>query len=302
MKLAEQNEETGRPSPSVVTVSRYDLAVVYRVYPKVSKPGQSLPFGDNKVTQAEICLRTFRRALGELRVKIWVILDGCPKEYHSMFKHYLADKGLVLIDLNAVGNRATFAKQLDILLSQQDAEFVYFAEDDYLYHENCFAWMLAFLRSCQEETFVSPYDHPDCYHLDLHREPKWVSVFGGHHWRTASSTCLTFLTRRSALAKYEQVFRTYTVRNSDCSLWLSLTKRRVFDPIVTLRQFARGDRYWREPTKAWLYCWPQVLLGKTAKLWVPVPAFATHLCAGLLSPGYDWLALMKEETVRSVKV
>ena len=38
---------------------RYDLAVAYRIYPEVSRPAQSLPFGDDKLKQAGICLRSF---------------------------------------------------------------------------------------------------------------------------------------------------------------------------------------------------------------------------------------------------
>lgn len=288
--------------PSGASPFRYDLAVAYRIYPKVSGPALSLPFSSTKILQAEICLRTFRRALGNLRAKIWVLLDACPEEYQLLFQRCLVDQDLVLVPLDAVGNRATFAKQLDILLGQDDAEFVYFAEDDYLYEEDSFIRMLGFLRSADENSFVSPYDHPDCYKLDLHREAKWISVFEGHHWRTASSTCLTFLTRKQTLACYQRAFRSYSKGNGDCALWLSVTKRRIFDPVTVVRSLARHERCWREPVKAWMYCWSQILIGTTAKLWVPIPAFATHLSAGSLSPGCDWLALMKREAAQSVGV
>src|ERR1700731_1686715 len=59
----------------------YDLVVAYRIYPMFSKLGQGLPFGDDKLRLAEVCLRSFRDSLGSLRVKIWAILDGCPQEY-----------------------------------------------------------------------------------------------------------------------------------------------------------------------------------------------------------------------------
>jgi hypothetical protein len=190
--------------------NRYDVAVAYRIYPKVAKPPQGLPFGDDKPRQAEICLRSFRKPLGSLRVKLWAILDGCPEEYRALFERYFAAEDLTFVSLNSVGNRATYAKQMGILLSQNDAEFVYFAEDDYLYLPHQFPLLVNFLRDARGVDFVSPYDHPDCYQLDLHREPKWVTVFEDHHWRTASSTCLTFLTRKSTLANYERVFRTYS--------------------------------------------------------------------------------------------
>ena len=240
----------------------YDLAVAYRIYPRVSKPAQSLPFGDDKLRQAGICLRSFRNSLGSLRVKVWAILDGCPGEFRELFKGYFALEDLVLIELDGIGNRATYAKQLDILLSQRDAEVVYLAEDDYLYLADQFPLMLGFLRDGQGVDFVTPYDHPDCYRLDLHREPKWVTVFGDHHWRTAASTCLTFLTRKKTLAKYEKVFRTYSRRNGDCAMWLSLTKKKVFSPFALVRYFARQESYRKELVKAWLFCWPQFSLAR----------------------------------------
>jgi len=273
----------------------YDVAVAYRIYPKVSKPAKSFPFGDNKLRQAEMCLRSFRNSLGSLRVKVWAILDGCPEEYREFFQRYFAPEDLVLIEVDKIGNEATYAMQLDVLLSQQDAEVVYLAEDDYLYLPNKFPNLVRFLNDGPEVDFVTPYDHPDCYHLDLHHEPKWITVFEGHHWRTAASTCLTFLTRKSALAKYERTIRTYSRGSGDCAMWLSLTKKRVFNPLTLLRFFSEGEYYWRILVKAWFFCWRQIVFGKAAKLWVPLPGFATHLAAGLLSPSVDWLAVLGEE-------
>lgn len=57
----------------------YDLAVAYRIYPKVSKPARSLPFGDDKYQLSEACLKSFKESLGSLRVKLWALLDGCPR-------------------------------------------------------------------------------------------------------------------------------------------------------------------------------------------------------------------------------
>jgi len=237
--------------------------------------------------------------LGTLRVKIWAILDGCPEEYRELFGRYFAREDLVFIDLPGVGNQATFSKQMDILLSQRDADLVYFAEDDYLYLPDQFPRMVTFLCDRQHADFATPYDHLDCYLLELHREPKWLTVFEGHHWRTAASTCLTFLTRKRTLEDYESVFRTYTRRNDDCALWLSLTKRRIFNPFALLRFFARREFYSKSLVKAWLFCWRQILFGKAAMLWVPVPGIATHCCEGHLSPGFDWISFMQLEASRT---
>ena len=117
-------------------MSSYDLAVAYRIYPKVSKPSLGLPFSDDKLRLAEICLRSFKASLGGLRVKIWAILDGCPESFADLFRKYFDPDDLVLVPLPSVGNHATFGKQIDILLNQTDSDFVYFAEDDYVYLTN----------------------------------------------------------------------------------------------------------------------------------------------------------------------
>jgi hypothetical protein len=153
--------------------------------------------------------------------------------------------------------------------------------------------MLEFLKASDDVDFVTPYDHLDCYTCDIHRFPKWIRVQGGHHWRTAASTCLTFLTRKKTLKRNRYIFRTYCWRNHDCSLWLSLTKLSIFNAAEFLRLLARDKLFAKMIAKAWLYGWPQILFGKCMKLWVPVPAVATHLDTRALSPTIDWIALMQ---------
>src|SRR3984893_17367011 len=205
---------------------QYDVSVAYRIYPKVADAASSFPCSGDKLRLSELCLRSFIESLKNLRVKVWVLLDGCPDGYANLFRKYFDAQDLVLMPLQCLGNQATFAKQIDILLQQEDSELVYFAEDDYFYLPDQFSCMIDFLQQHEDVDFVSPYDHLDCYTMDLHRQPKWLTVHGGRHWRTAASTCLTFLTRRGTLKKTAAVFRSYERGNFDCSLWLSLTKCR----------------------------------------------------------------------------
>jgi hypothetical protein len=224
---------------------------------------------------------------------VWLLLDSCPPEYEGLFRRYLDPEDLVVVRLEGAGNGATFARQIDILLEQRDSDVVYFAEDDYFYLPGQFREMVDFLGMQDDVDFVSPYDHPDCYKLDLHREPKWLRTNGSHHWRTAASTCLTFLARKETVAEHASVFRSYARGNYDCALWLSLTKHRVFSPRAFIRYLLQGS-YWKILAKAWLYGWRQILFGRRVKLWVPVPGIATHLDAKALSPNVDWIALMEQ--------
>jgi len=271
----------------------YDLAIAYRIYPKVARPAQGLPFSEDKFKLSEVCLQTFKKSLGNLRVKLWVLLDGCPNEYADLFKKYFEDHELVLVPLEGVGNQRTFATQIEVLCAQDDSEVVYFAEDDYLYLPGQFSSMINFLLEHEDVDFVSPYDHPDCYKLDLHKQPKWLKVHGGRHWRTAASTCLSFLTKQQTLKKVEPVFHSYERRNFDCSLWLSLTKHRVFNPWFFALQLIQAPFVCKIILKSWVYCWRQILFGRKRRLWIPVPGIATHLDSKALSPNVDWRALMK---------
>jgi hypothetical protein len=274
-------------------MTQYDIAVAYRIYPVVSKPALGLPFSDDKLRLSEVCLRSFKESLGSLRAKIWVLLDQCPEVYAELFLRYFDSRDLVLLRLPGVGNQATFGKQIDILLNQTDANVVYFAEDDYVYLAGQFPQMVEFLQSYDDVDFVTPYDHLDCYTLEIHQRPKWVRIHSGHHWRTAASTCLTFLAKKDTLRRYQKNFRSYCDRNYDSSLWLSLTKYSIFNPFQALR-FAINQRFFTKIiVKAWLYGWNQILFGRRAKLWVPVPGIATHLNAQALSPTIDWVSIMR---------
>jgi len=276
-------------------MSRYDVAVAYRIYPQVAKPARGLPFSDDKLRLSEICLRSFKESLDGLRVKVWVLLDGCPDGYANLFRKYFDPQDLILLPVPAMGNRATFGNQVEILLRQTESDLVYFAEDDYVYLPNLFPHMVEFLRAHRDVDFVSPYDHLDCYSLAIHRHPKWLRVHAGHHWRTAASTCLTFLTRKETLRQKQRAFLTYCRRNKDCSLWLSLTKRSIFNPFQFLRFAPTSPLFAKIIAKAWFFGARQILFGKRMSLWVPIPAIATHLDSQALSPTIDWSALMKEQ-------
>ena len=277
-----------------------DVAIAYRIYPKVAEDAVPLPFSDDKLRLSEVCLKSFKASLAGLRVKVWVLLDSCPPEFAELFKKYFCPEELILLNLEGSGNEATFRKQLDILITQQDAEVVYFAEDDYFYLPDQFRGMIDFLLAHEDVDFVSPYDHLDCYTMELHLQPKWLRVYGGRHWRTAASTCLTFLTRRGTLRETETVFRNYKRRSFDCSLWLSLTKRRVLSPVFFCRHLIREPYFCKTIAKSWLYCWRQILFGKRRTLWIPIPGVATHLSAHALSPNIDWPALMQQSAERKV--
>ncbi len=264
----------------------YDLAVAYRIYPKVSRVAPV--FSDDKLKLAEFCLRSFRRALGGMRVKLYAILDGCPPEFQRLFETCFDKSSLQPVAVPGIGNRPTFGRQIELLLTQSDSDLVYFAEDDYFYRAGSLVQMVNFIRSNPDAHFVSPYDHPDIYHLPLHPEQQERRAFGGAEWRTCASTCLTFLTTKSVLNRTERIFRTYEATNLDVSLWFALTKQTALNPVAFLRCCLYGLNYGGYIAQSWRYGARQLLLGPKWKLWRAVPSMATHMVSGLLAPGINW--------------
>jgi hypothetical protein len=260
-----------------------DLAVAYRIYPGISKSPAFFPA--DKFRLSKMCLDSFRRALGGLRVKVWVLLDGCPPEYEELFRETFSGFDLEILSLNKIGNLATFSLQIDLLTSQMEASHVYFAEDDYFYFPDALEKMVVFMRENRDVDFVTPYDHPDSYGTSSRFERHLVRPYGDRYWRTASSSCLTFLTSKENLIRTASMFKTYSAGNMDCSIWLALTQRLALaNPRIHCYDLLRA-KIW---AKTWMWGAKRILLGKQYRLWVPLPTLATHMESSCLAPLIDW--------------
>ena len=266
--------------------TKYDLSVAYRIYPKVSKTPPV--FADDKYKLSELCLKSFINSLGTLKVKFWIILDNCPDEYSGLFKKYIPTDDLEFVKLPGVGNSETFTKQIDLLLGQIDSEYVYFAEDDYFYLPDMFHELLEFMKNNNGVHFVSPYNHPDYYEYHIHNYKYEVKPFLERHWRTGATTCMTFLTTKNILLQTEKTFRTYARKNYDTSLWLSLTKYKLLNPLNLLKYIFIDKRMVKVFVKGWIHNGKQLIFVKKWKLWVPLPSIATHMDSKHLAPTIDW--------------
>jgi len=78
-------------------------------------------------------------------------------------------------------------------------------------------------------------------------------------------------------------------------MWLSLTKRRIFDIGFFFRHLFREPLSCKIVLKAWLYFWRQILFGQKWTLWVPLPGIATHFDIRALPPVVDWPKLIGQE-------
>lgn len=274
--------------------SQYDLAVAYRIYPKISSHKPPI-FPDDKFKLASLCLESFRQSLGTLRVKLWVLMDNCPPEYEQMFLERWPREDIVFKHYPGMGDAATFWEQAHILLEQTDSEMIYFAEDDYFYLPDQFPKAVRFLKQNPDVDFVSPYDHPDIYSTDLHKIPRPERVAEGKTWRSCMSTTHTFMTTRATLRDARWVLlRRYHRVSPDLARWMAMTKRRVFNPFFFARSLVTCPFWAGSMFYSWRYCWKQILFGRRFNLWVPHPTIANHMVAGMEASGVDWQKLFDD--------
>jgi hypothetical protein len=270
----------------------YDLAVAYRIYPKASASRPPI-FAEDKFKLAELCLKSFKKSLGALRVKLWVLLNNCPPEYEDIFTKYWPAEDLVLVRYPGVPASTTLHEQSRILAEQTDAEIVFLSEDDYFHLPGQFQLAVNFLKQNPDADFATPYDHLDNHTTDLHRLSVETREFCGKKWRSSISTTHTFLAKRNALVESQKLFQKLHQKfhgrvSPDLAMWMALTKKRVFNPMKFVK-WSVAKRYWAGSIfLAWYYCWRQILFGRRFTLWTPYPSIATHMVAGLEAPGIDW--------------
>jgi hypothetical protein len=275
-----------------VLTKQFDLAVCYRIYPRVS--GKPVFGFTDKLELVRMNLKTFQAAAGHLRLKIWFLLDNCPPTYAQLIRSQFSSQSIEILDLPGVGNGATFCRQIEILTAQSDAELVYFAEDDYLYLPGALVRGVEFFRSQPAADFLTLYDHADHYRLYLHRLAGDCSTLGNEQWRLVASTCLTFMARQTALQKTANLMRSFARGNSDLGIWLALTKRGVRNPWVFLRCcLSDGKFVGASHLLAWRHGWRQILSGPRFQLFAPKPSLATHMDVNGLAPGVDWGKIRK---------
>ena len=88
----------------------FDLAVCYRIYPRLAA-NTILGFTD-KLALVQLNLETFKEAIGNLKIKMWVLLDNCPPAYPELVKSIFPRRSMELIELGGEGNEALLSGRL----------------------------------------------------------------------------------------------------------------------------------------------------------------------------------------------
>lgn len=265
--------------------NKYDLVVAYRIYPKISKIPPAFPADKYKL--AELCLDSFKKSIEGLKVKIYVLLDNCPKEYEKLFLDRFPIGDIELMNVN-LGNKGSFKKQIEILSSQNESEIVYFAEDDYFYIDNI-KEMVELIKSGSAD-FVTPYEHPSCY-SDGHVVEKQTISFGKRKYISAQHTCLTFMTSKSTLKKNKRYLKIFSDWfGSDFVVWGCVTLGNKYFRYIKL--LTDPKKYTLENIKVFgvmfVFAIHRFIFNKKYRLYMPVNTIATHMERNFLSPNIDW--------------
>lgn len=200
------------------------------------------------------------------RVKILIIFDGAPEDFYNDFiAGYHANKELNL-DLQFVkggSNGASFLIALDLLRKSSipDTDLIYLLENDYIHQPGWVSKLFELYDSQHQVDIVSLYDHRDKYDFEMYSSLVAKLVYTPtHHWRTAPSTCGSFIVDKAELLK-------------DYDVWTS-----------DLPDF---------------YLFPKMIVERGRVLLTPIPGLATHCMAQFLSPAVDWQLLSLEASAKT---
>ena len=187
-----------------------------------------------------------------------VIADNVSENTDSMIQKYVSKNN---VHYASQGSGAqTFNLALDIALSYDNDEIVYFIENDYLHRPGSETVIKEGIEL--GAAFVSLYDHPDKYldpslggnkYCQDGAEDTRVYLTKSSHWKITNSTTMTFAAKVKTLREVEPILRKHTTG----------TYPRDFDMFLELRENNR------------------ILISS-------IPGYSTHGETAWLAPLIDW--------------
>ncbi len=164
------------------------------------------------------------------------------------------------------GQSESFLVALSIAFTWEDADIVYFVEDDYLHLPTALSQLCEVFEQLAPD-YVTLYDHPDRYKVghDVTLHDNRIQASRTHIWRGVESTCMTFAAKVGCLREDLGIFLrrvTPSQLPQDRMLFWHLQRLGRFEAL-------EGPR--------------RLLLGA-------IPSLATHCEGEYLAPGVDWAA------------
>ncbi len=200
-------------------------------------------------------LHTIRADKLSDRVQITIVYDGTPDDFIDDFSSQYCVGQTPEISLQFIKAGSDINSFLITLYMARTAtmpqdDLIYILENDYLHQHEWVSKVFELKNSGIVFDYLSLYDHRDKYDFPMYQSLT-ASLFysPSHHWRTAPSTCASFLIRKQTL-------------DADYAILTSgMTDYYFFSKLVGENQ--------------------RVLL-------TPIPGLATHCMEGYLSPVVAW--------------
>jgi hypothetical protein len=188
-------------------------------------------------------------------VKLIVMFDGDHTDFVDDFvSRYIANKelniGLEFLEAGSDRNSGLITLDYINRASLPQGNLVYMLENDYMHQPGWISKVFELYNSDIAFDYLSLYDHRDKYILPMYKD-LIAQIFHTqtHHWRTAPSSCGSFVSEISQFRSDYEIFR------------LGLPDFYFFDALINKRK--------------------RVLL-------TPIPGLSTHCMEGYMSPCLEW--------------
>lgn len=209
-----------------------------------------------KFISNENCLANFVKTFGY--DDLHILADNTSKETNKIILKYVPESCVTYV---SVGNGAgTFNLALDLALTFNDNEIIYFVENDYIHRPNSSKIIKEGISL--GATFVSLYDNPDKY-LDpseggnpyCHGGAEDTRVYKTEntHWKITNSTTMTFASKVSTLKEIEPVLRKHTQQTypQDFKIFIELMQQGHLTVVPIPGYSTHGEMDWLSPFINW---------------------------------------------------
>ena len=212
----------------------------------------------------ERCFQNFMHTLDQVQnqdaLTLTIVYDGTEQDFHSDFMYPYCtvprQMPVTVKIVNAGEEVKAWLMALAVVKDtpMHDEDLIYFVENDYLHLDGWVGKVRELLAAGIACDYISLYDHKDKYDGGMYAN-LFAKLFAtpSQHWRTAPSTCGTFMLKR--------------------------------------KTFLEDLDVWAHTTMGEYYKFTHLCNAKGRVVVTPVPGLATHCMTGYLSPTIDWSAV-----------
>jgi hypothetical protein len=249
------------------------MKIIYRISPEGAGYKKDKPDYVNNLN----CLKNFIKVFGKEDVLVLFDEDYCIKNYNNedsnvqlsildfdMLIALCDEMGIKYEFIQAGSSAKSFNKALDIALTYDDDEIVYFVENDYIHKlDSDVVLKNVFESNICQNLFVSLYQHPDKFlHSNfggnpfVHSDNSYSTILYQNencYWNVVDSTTMTFATKVTTLKQFESIIREFTAGEypHDANMFWKLNQNncRLVTPLPSFA--THGETKWLAKFENW---------------------------------------------------